>query len=319
MDIRTLVQQATLAPSGHNAQPWKFTASGNSVRIYPDLSRRLAVVDPDDHALYISLGCALENLVVAAAASGLAADVRHLADCLEVRLAPNGPGRMGVLAAAIPLRQANRRRYDRRRIPDELLRTLLAANDFAGIDVLSVPSSDPAIEPIVALVKEAAALQFEDEAFVSELIGWMRFSRSEVKQRRDGLTAPALGMPPMPRWLGEFIMRKLVSPGTEAKRCEKAIRSSSLLLLFIARANDRKHWLELGQAFERIALTATSFGISHAHLNMPCEVLSVREKLIRHLGLRHGEQPLLLVRLGFAKASPRAPRRPVEEVFQAGA
>jgi hypothetical protein len=140
-----------------------------------------------------------------------------------------------------------------------------------------------------------------------------------VKQRLDGLTAPALGMPSIPRWLGELIMRKLVSPGTEAKRCEKAIRSSSHLLLFIARANDRKHWVDLGRAFERIALTATSLGIAHAHLNMPCEVLSVREKLIRHLGLQHGKQPLLLIRLGYASAAPRAPRRPVEEVLQATA
>jgi nitroreductase len=316
MDIKGLVRQATLAPSGHNTQPWKFAANAHVVRIYPDLTRRLPVVDPDDHALYISLGCALENLVVAASASRLTTEVRHGPDFLEVTLAPNGPGHQTALADAIPQRQSNRQLYDGRSVPGEHLQKLLAANELDGIDVVAVRTNDAPIEPIIALVKEANRLQFEDERFVNELIEWIRFSRKEVNRTHDGLTASALGFPPIPRWLGRFIMKKLVTPKAEAKKCEKAIRSSSLVLLFIARTNDRKHWVDLGRAFERVALTAASLGIAHAHLNMPCEVPSVREKLAEHLGLQHGEQPLLLIRLGYARGVPHAPRRPVEEVLQ---
>ena len=64
--FKEIIHYATLAPSGHNTQPWKFSIKDNSILIYPDYSRRLSVVDPDDHALFISLGCALENLVIAA-------------------------------------------------------------------------------------------------------------------------------------------------------------------------------------------------------------------------------------------------------------
>jgi nitroreductase len=316
MDVKGLVQQATLAPSGHNTQPWKFAANGNVVRIYPDVTRRLPVVDPDDHALYISLGCALENLVVAAAATRVATKVHYHPDVLEVVLAPNGRGEQSTLADAISLRQSNRQLYDGRRIPDEHLRMLLAANTFDGIEAVPVRTDDSAIAPIIELVKEANRLQFEDQRFVNELIEWIRFSRKEVDRTHDGLTATALGFPPIPRWLGKLVMKKLVKPEAEAKKCEKAIRSASLVLLFIARAHDQKHWVDLGRAFQRLVLTATSLGIAHAHLNMPCEVLSVRQKLARHLGLQHGEQPLLLIRLGYASALPRAPRRPIEEVLQ---
>jgi hypothetical protein len=38
-----------------------------SIVILPDLSRRCLVVDPDDHHLYVSLGCAAENILQAAA------------------------------------------------------------------------------------------------------------------------------------------------------------------------------------------------------------------------------------------------------------
>ena len=76
--LRDLVRQATLAASSHNTQPWKFTLAERSITILPDFTRRTPIVDPDDHHLFVSLGCATENLVHAALASGLHADVRYM-------------------------------------------------------------------------------------------------------------------------------------------------------------------------------------------------------------------------------------------------
>ena len=73
--FKEIIHYATLAPSGHNTQPQKFSIKNNSILIYPDYSRRLLVVDPDDHALFISLGCALENLIIAANHMGYSAKV----------------------------------------------------------------------------------------------------------------------------------------------------------------------------------------------------------------------------------------------------
>src|ERR1700682_3407903 len=66
-----LVRFATLAANSHNTQPWKFSIKDNSIAIAPDYARRCPDVDPDDHHLFVSLGCATENLVHAAAAHGL--------------------------------------------------------------------------------------------------------------------------------------------------------------------------------------------------------------------------------------------------------
>ena len=64
--LNELVRMSTLAANGHNAQPWKFRLAEGRIIILPDFSRRTQVVDPDDHHLYVSLGCATENLAIAA-------------------------------------------------------------------------------------------------------------------------------------------------------------------------------------------------------------------------------------------------------------
>lgn len=324
--LETLIRHATLAPSGHNTQPWTFSAQPATIRIHPDPTRRLPVVDPDDHALYISLGCALENLVIAAARHGLSAEVDYFPtdepeDCLRVALSGDGGVDEealyeGTLYKAIPVRQSNRRRYDRRPIPGHDLDRLLKANCFDSVAVQAFHTGEPEAEPIIAFVKEGNRVQFNDPAFVDELISWIRFSRRETRDRRDGLTATALGFPPIPRWLGIFIMKQLVKPESEAKKQEKAIRSSPLLLLFIAGRHDRRHWVDLGRGLQRVALTAASLGIAHAHVNMPCEVEPIRRRLAAHLELNPDQQPLLLIRLGYAERLPSSPRRPVDRVMR---
>ena len=66
MQLRFLLRYAILAPSVKNTQPWRFAIEENRVRIFADPDRVLHVTDPNRRELYISLGCALENLLVAA-------------------------------------------------------------------------------------------------------------------------------------------------------------------------------------------------------------------------------------------------------------
>ena len=72
---RDLIRFATLAPNSHNTQAWRFAAAPGRITIHPDFTRRTPVVDPDDHHLFASLGCAAENLALAAAARGMAGEM----------------------------------------------------------------------------------------------------------------------------------------------------------------------------------------------------------------------------------------------------
>ena len=69
-DYLFMIEQAIKAPSGHNTQPWKFRLFSDHIDILPDFSRALPVVDPDHRELFVSLGCAAENLCIAATHKG---------------------------------------------------------------------------------------------------------------------------------------------------------------------------------------------------------------------------------------------------------
>ena len=73
---KDFIRYATLAANRHNIQPWRFQIREGEIKILPDLSRQILVVDPDDHHLFASLGCAAENLTLAAEARGRPGELR---------------------------------------------------------------------------------------------------------------------------------------------------------------------------------------------------------------------------------------------------
>jgi len=65
-----LVSAAILASNPHNSQPWLFRVDERRIDLYTNMSRSLRSIDPFLREMYIGLGCALENLVVAARGRG---------------------------------------------------------------------------------------------------------------------------------------------------------------------------------------------------------------------------------------------------------
>jgi len=88
---------ATLPANSHNTQPWIFTAGTDAIIIAPDFTRRCPAVDPDDHHLFVSLGCAAENLVVAASALGLGATPRFDNERIVIHIEPGGERRPDIV------------------------------------------------------------------------------------------------------------------------------------------------------------------------------------------------------------------------------
>ena len=80
LPLKKIIEYGTKAPSGHNTQPWLFKTSPNTIEVHPNFKRVLPIVDPDNHALYISLGCAVENVVIAAKNYGFNSIVKLLKD-----------------------------------------------------------------------------------------------------------------------------------------------------------------------------------------------------------------------------------------------
>ena len=81
--LRRAAVRATLAPSVHNTQPWRFRLAPDALEIYLDGSRRLQVLDPFGRQQMISCGCALFNARVSLAASGVDVEVERFPDPLR--------------------------------------------------------------------------------------------------------------------------------------------------------------------------------------------------------------------------------------------
>lgn len=308
-----LVRYATLAANGHNTQPWKFAIRQDGIEIHPDYSRRLPVVDPYDRELWISLGCALENLLVAARAAGYTADVTYpdAADVIAVRLAADTP-QPSPLFDAIPLRQSTRSAYDGQPVPAADLDRLQAMPLEPGITLRFV--TDPAgMATVVEYVAQGNLRQYADRAFVDELIAWLRFNKKEALSTLDGLYSRCSGNPEVPRWLGRMFVSG-TKPRQQADADTKKLRSSAGAVVVASDADDKTAWVRTGQVYERLALTMTALNIKSALLNQPIEVAELRPQFQSALGLG-GAAPQLLVRYGYAAALPRSLRRPVAQVL----
>lgn len=308
---RELVRYATLAPNGHNTQPWKFRLREGGIDIMADLARRTAVVDPDDHHLWVSLGCATENLLLAARAFGLAGSVEIAPDAVRVDLTPASVER-SPLFIAIPSRQSTRGEYDGRPLAGAEIRQLEEA--AAGDVHTAVLTAAPPLNRIRDLVIAGNTAQMADPAFVSELKEWIRFSKAEAVQRGDGLFSGSSGNPATPRWIGSTLFSLFFTADRENEKYTRQIRSSAGVAVIAADQAGPAGWVAAGRACERLLLQAAALDLRTAFLNQPVEVPALRTELAAVAGLGR-VRPDLVVRFGRGPRLPASLRRPVGEVL----
>jgi hypothetical protein len=313
--MQDLVRYATLAPNGHNSQPWRFSINGNFASIIPDLSRRTPVVDPDDHHLFISLGCAAENLLIASAAHGRPGQMLFLNNeggRIDIGL-ERGKADMSPLYDAIPKRQSTRSVYDGRAVSAENLKLLETASQIDGVSVLMIIDKQRK-ESVLEQVVAANTRQMDDPAFVQELKKWVRFNPEQALAKRDGLFGPASGNTTVPTFVGRTLFSQFLDTDTENKKYAEHIRSSPGIAVFVADKADKDHWVRVGRSFQRFGLQATALGLRLAHINQPVEDTKIRTQFARWLGMP-GKRPDLVIRFGYAPSLPMSLRRSVHDIL----
>ncbi len=66
-----LVAAGILASNPHNTQPWIFRVTDTQIDILADTRRHLGTFDPYLREMHLGLGCAVENMALAAAPTAL--------------------------------------------------------------------------------------------------------------------------------------------------------------------------------------------------------------------------------------------------------
>ncbi len=314
-DLSYLTHYATLAANSHNTQAWRFSLAGTTVSIKPDFTRVTPSADPDDHHLYASLGCAAENLMLAATRQGWAVAGAYAGDAapaFDIDLTRTG-GQQNPLFDAILERQSTRAEYDGEPVEAGLLSALERAAKVEGCEVLLI--DDPQqIEQVLDFVLAANTRQVENPAFRRELRSWLRFDGRQAAAARDGLYSACSGNPPLPPLIANAIFDLVFTADAENDKYARQIRSSAGLAVFVSERDDPEHWIAAGRASQRFALEATRQGLRTAFVNQPVEVAELRSQLSAALGLG-GRRPDLIMRFGRGPAMPRSLRRPVEAVI----
>ncbi|MFE0515874.1 Acg family FMN-binding oxidoreductase [Streptomyces sp. NPDC058964] len=316
--VSGLVAEAASAPSLHNAQPWRFRFLRDStvLCLYADLERTLPRTDPEQRGLHLGCGAALFNLRVAAAAMGLAPDVRLLPD-------PNHPellAEVGLHGSAAPdesltrLHPAISRRHSSRlpfrdeEIPDTVRERLCDAARAEGSQLLFPGAWH--VSSILELVQDAEGREAMAPDILAETTQWARTAPSADVAVYDGIPAEAFG----PRQHGTAAPVRDFAVGRPMPgRAWASFEENPHIAVLGTARDDPADWLLAGQALERVLLQATADGL----------VASMTSQLLQWPELRWvARDPVsamahvqMVLRLGYGPVGPASPRRPVADLL----
>jgi len=337
-----LVRAAILAASPHNTQPWLFKVNDSSIELHIDTQRNVGALDPYLREEHIGIGCALENLMLAAPANGYAAIATLQPGNLEgipadprprlvarVDLA-SGKRDESELYMAIPRRHTNRGPYDPHKpIPPDFLEALgrLPGDDT---DVKLFLFTAEADRKRIAEVSSAANTEIYSDPDVrrgSER--WVRMKWSSVQEDRDGLTTDAFGLPPIAN-----AVVKMMTPGMlrwAGSHSEKNgylnLMLSAPLIGFIAVRDryEQEQCLQAGRIWQRAHLLAAARGLAARPCNEAVEMVDheralgkppTRIALLNEITGDPTWQPTFVFYMGYPTLSAHAsPRRPVQAVL----
>ncbi|MEO5951420.1 MAG: nitroreductase [Chloroflexia bacterium] len=315
--LRFLINYAVLAPSSHNSQPWLFDISGDTLTLYADRTRVLPVMDPHDRELVISCGAALALLRISMHHFGFADSVQTFPDPERPDLLARVNLTAGhdptpeddLLFGAILKRHTNRRPYDSRQVPNQVVAELEAAADSEGAQLITVDEED-ARNALALLIAEADRLQWSDKRFRNELAAWVR---PNISVSYDGIQSDALDYGEFTSYTVPQIMRTFdLGNGQAAKDLELA--SGSPLLVVLATPTDTPTaWLAAGQALAKVLLHTASEGLSASYLNQPIEIASLRKKVQNVTGC--DLYPQLVLRMGYGPEVSPTTRRSADTVI----
>ncbi len=331
-DLRA-IGAAILAASPHNTQPWWFDLSNARIDVHVDDTRNIGAMDSRGRERRIGVGCAIENLTIAASSFGLLGAPILLPQAGDAGLVARldyslAEPRQHALFDAIARRHTARGDYLDVQLGAEVAPTLtVLIADLAPVELVILTTAGDrdgfrggTIAATQAILDDAEMLQDSD--------AWYRHTAGDIETHRDGVTLDASGLGAGMRVLGKAGKRP--SAATSGKYWLRATRGrqttgSAFALLVTPELDDTRALLTVGRAWQRIHLWLVANGLAAQPLNQMAERRDreVTGGLAPEFGDRlaalvgDGRAAQMLFRIGLAWDPPfESPRRPVEWVLE---
>ena len=327
------VAAAILAANPHNTQPWIFHVTADRIELFADPTRRTGTLDALDREHHIGLGCALENLVLAAAARGYRATATLLPDPTDpthvatVALSA-GPAEESALHDAIGDRHSNRGPYTTKAVPADAFDTLDAVSaglDGADIRWFTTPADRAALGALIIAATQAIV---DDEQQSTDSFAWFRNNRDDIDTHMDGLTLDAQGLSPVVLAVAKILPATSRTAGDrfwlDQTRTVHTATAAAYGVLTVTDPDDPAQRMIGGRLLQRIHLAATMQRLALQHMNQITERID-RDATLAQPSKFASDMDALLAqpdrhalstfRIGHpVRAGRLSPRRPVDQV-----
>jgi hypothetical protein len=319
-DEKEILFLASLAPSGHNTQPW-FVQYLEPYRwiIGNDRTKWLPAVDPTQRETLLSIGAFIQNLDYAAGSFGYVCEWILLAATnqddrvMEVKLSKS------TSVKAFDITKIK----NRRTIRSGFLSDVLKPEDIKDLVdsepefIHYLPSKSKASQFINEQTIEANQLQTDRDPAQQELADWIRFSNRDAEKHRDGLTTASMEIEGGAGWVvrnfyGRDSVMKQDFRSRGIDQIKQEVATSAGWILITSKENSVTALLETGRRMQRLFLKVREKSIAIHPMTQILEEASTRKILNQSIGINEPIQ--FILRTGYVNNYPLpvSLRRPVD-------
>lgn len=319
-DEKEILLLASLAPSGHNTQPWfvKYIEPYHWM-IGNDKSRWLPGVDPTQRETILSIGAFLQNLEYAANTRGYNCQFDVLATTNQDEIIMDVKLIKSTKVTKYDIQQITQRRTVRSNYLSEALKK-------ADVDYLIneesnslhfIPNVAKEFQRLNEQTIEANRIQSYRDTAQNELADWIRFSSKDAKKYYDGLTTASMEIEGISGWIlrnfyGKADVLKKSFREKSIDTVKEQVSQSAGWLLITSKDNSVPTLLETGKRLQRLLLKIRKKNIAIHPMSQILEESSTNQKLNSLIGISDNVQ--FILRTGYLKnyPNPVSLRRPVD-------
>ena len=317
--VREVVALASLAPSVHNTQPWRFSWDGQALEVYDDPSRSVPVIDPTGRERVLSCGAAIAISALALRGLGRACEPELLPAAerpeLLARLVPGAetgaPTEEHALLEAVPRRYTDRGRFLPSPVAPDAIERLRAAAEREGAWLRVVERPDEQIA-LAVLLSHADEVEAADPAYREEMQRWRTHDRENEGIPDAAVPAEGVAARGSDYQLRDFDAGR-PDAGAPAPSDEPPVPEHPVVVIVGTADDERRDWLRAGMALGRVLLQATVDDLAASPMTQVVEVERLRARLRQELDLVG--MPQVVLRLGHGQGRMTTRRRPVDEVL----
>jgi nitroreductase len=274
-DIKEILRAATQAPSGENAQPWRFEVSGTNIDVFNRPEQDQSLYNWNQYASYMANGAVIENLIIAAQHFNYNPQITFLPDSNKEHLATiqliQGDSSKPAedLYPYIEKRVTNRKPYKTEALSSGEIQELVEAGKSSDVSVYF--TTDPSHKEILGQVGSTnERVMLSNKSLHQFFFSHINWNKTEDDKKKVGFFIETLELPPPAKimfrlfknWKVMKLFNKISLNEVVGKQNGAVNAQAGAFGILVVPRLEQKYFIETGRVLERIWLTATKMGLS---------------------------------------------------------